>query len=92
MEAKISKSGSIHRCNGTSNEQQLSDSRELVLAAEPYVRQEGEGKYRCKHCQKLFIASSFVEKHVANKHPELLKHLDDVGRFILCSRKDYSTF
>lgn len=54
---------------------------ELSLAAEPYVRQEGEGKYRCKHCQKLFIASSFVEKHVANKHPELLKHLDDIPYF-----------
>jgi len=68
-------------CHGSSNERQPSDDRELVLAAEPYVRQEGEGKYRCKHCQKLFIASSFVEKHVANKHPELLKHLDDVGGF-----------
>lgn len=75
-----------------SDERQLSDYRELVLAAEPYVRQEGEGKYRCKHCQKLFIASSFVEKHVANKHPELLKHLDDVGGFIPCSRKNYLTF
>ena len=66
-------------CHVSSNERRRSDDRELVLAAEPYVRQEGEGKYRCKHCQKLFIASSFVEKHVANKHPELLKHLDDVG-------------
>lgn len=84
--------GSFIDIASASNERQLSDYRELVLAAEPFVRQEGEGKYRCKHCQKLFIASSFVEKHVANKHPELLKHLDDVGRFILCSRKDYLTF
>lgn len=67
----------------------ISHYRELVMAAEPYVRQEGEGKYRCKHCQKLFIASSFVEKHVANKHPELVKHLDDVCDFIPCFRKDY---
>ena len=81
MEARINKSGSIHRFVVAHNEPQRSDDRELVLAAEPYVRQEGEGKYRCKHCQKLFIASSFVEKHVANKHPELLKHLDDVGGF-----------
>lgn len=81
MEAKINKSGSIHRFIVAHNERQRSDDRELVLAADPYVRQEGEGKYRCKHCQKLFIASSFVEKHVANKHPELLKHLDDVSYF-----------
>jgi len=81
MEARINKSGSIHRFVAASNERRRSDDRELVLAAEPYVRQEGEGKYRCKHCQKLFIASSFVEKHVANKHPELLKHIDDVGIF-----------
>ena len=70
----------------------ISNYRELMVAAEPYVRQEGKGQYRCKHCQKLFIASSFVEKHVTTKNPELLKHIDDVGGFILYSGKNYSTF
>jgi hypothetical protein len=52
--------------------------RELSKAAEPHIKQEDEGKFRCKTCQKLFRATSFVEKHIANKHPELVKHLDDV--------------
>jgi len=54
-------------------------SRELSKAAEPYIKQEDEGKFRCKTCQKLFKATSFVEKHIANKHPELVKSLDDVS-------------
>jgi hypothetical protein len=53
--------------------------RELSKAAEPYIKQEDEGKFRCKTCQKLFKATSFVEKHIANKHPELVKSLDDVN-------------
>ena len=52
--------------------------RELSKAVEPFVKQEDEGKFRCKTCQKLFKATSFVEKHIANKHGELVKHLDDV--------------
>lgn len=52
---------------------------ELSKACEPYIKQEDEGKFRCKTCQKLFKATSFVEKHVANKHPELVKHLADVS-------------
>ena len=54
-------------------------SRELAKVAEPFVKQEDEGKFRCKTCQKLFKATSFVEKHIANKHPELVKPLDDVS-------------
>ncbi len=53
--------------------------RELSKVAEPYIKQEDEGKFRCKTCQKLFKATSFVEKHIANKHPELVKSLDDVS-------------
>lgn len=52
--------------------------RELTKAVEAYVKQEDEGKFRCKTCQKLFKATSFVEKHIANKHPDLVKQLDDV--------------
>jgi hypothetical protein len=52
--------------------------RELSKAVEPSIKQEDEGKFRCKTCQKLFKATSFVEKHIANKHPELVKQLDDV--------------
>ena len=55
--------------------------RELTKAVEPFIKQEDEGKFRCKTCQKLFKATSFVEKHIANKHPELVKQLDDVTHF-----------
>ncbi|ETW84534.1 hypothetical protein HETIRDRAFT_35037 [Heterobasidion irregulare TC 32-1] len=54
---------------------------ELSKAVEPFVKQEDEGKFRCKTCQKLFKATSFVEKHIANKHGELVKHLDDIPYF-----------
>lgn len=60
-------------------DQRLNDLRsELTKAVEPYLKQEDEGKFRCKTCQKLFKATSFVEKHIANKHPELVKSLDEV--------------
>jgi hypothetical protein len=57
-------------------------NRELSKAVEPHVKQEDEGKFRCKTCQKLFKATSFVEKHIVNKHPELIKSLDDVSHVI----------
>jgi hypothetical protein len=56
----------------------------LTKAVEPYIKQEDEGKFRCKTCQKLFKATSFVEKHIANKHPELVKVLDEVSRLLSC--------
>jgi hypothetical protein len=54
-------------------------SRELSKVVEQYIKQEDEGRFRCKTCQKLFKATSFVEKHIANKHPELVKSLEDVN-------------
>ncbi|TFY69491.1 hypothetical protein EVJ58_g373 [Rhodofomes roseus] len=54
---------------------------ELSKAAEPHIKQEDEGKFRCKTCQKLFKATSFVEKHIANKHPELVKYLEEIPYF-----------
>ncbi|KAJ6627363.1 hypothetical protein B0H10DRAFT_1994098 [Mycena sp. CBHHK59/15] len=54
---------------------------ELTKAVEPYLKQEDEGKFRCKTCQKLFKATSFVEKHIANKHPELVRALDEIPYF-----------
>ncbi|KAJ7122902.1 hypothetical protein C8R44DRAFT_876099 [Mycena epipterygia] len=54
---------------------------ELTKAVEPYLKQEDEGKFRCKTCQKLFKATAFVEKHIANKHPELVKILDEIPYF-----------
>ncbi|EMD40601.1 hypothetical protein CERSUDRAFT_111186 [Gelatoporia subvermispora B] len=54
---------------------------ELSKACEQHIKQEDEGKFRCKTCQKLFKATSFVEKHIANKHPELVKHLEDIPYF-----------
>ncbi|PPQ68654.1 hypothetical protein CVT24_005385 [Panaeolus cyanescens] len=51
---------------------------ELSKAVKQHIKQEDEGKFRCKTCQKLFKAVPFVEKHIANKHPELVKQLDDI--------------
>ncbi|GAA6004990.1 hypothetical protein JCM10207_008471 [Rhodosporidiobolus poonsookiae] len=50
------------------------DSRdeELFRLVSPHVRQEEEGKFRCKECNKLFSARKFVEKHVALKHSEIV--------------------
>lgn len=58
-------------------------SRELSKVAEQFIKQEDEGRFRCKTCQKLFKATSFVEKHIANKHPELVKSLEDVSIIII---------
>ncbi|GAW02170.1 arsenite-resistant protein asr2 [Lentinula edodes] len=54
---------------------------ELSKVVEPHIKQEDEGKFRCRTCQKLFKATSFVEKHIANKHPELVKSLEDIPYF-----------
>jgi len=54
---------------------------ELSKAAEPFIKQEDEGKFRCKTCQKLFKATSFVEKHIANKHGDLVKNLEEIPYF-----------
>ncbi|KAF8632018.1 hypothetical protein AX17_004961 [Amanita inopinata Kibby_2008] len=54
---------------------------ELSKNVEPYIKQEDEGKFRCKTCQKLFKATSFVEKHIANKHPDLVKYLEEIPYF-----------
>ncbi|TFK28692.1 hypothetical protein FA15DRAFT_584107 [Coprinopsis marcescibilis] len=54
---------------------------ELSKAVEAHIKQEDEGKFRCKTCQKLFKATTFVEKHIANKHAELVKQLDEIPYF-----------
>ncbi|KZT20651.1 hypothetical protein NEOLEDRAFT_1140488 [Neolentinus lepideus HHB14362 ss-1] len=54
---------------------------ELSRATESHIKQEDEGKFRCKTCQKLFKATSFIEKHILNKHPELVKHLEEIPYF-----------
>lgn len=50
------------------------DSREeeLYRLTSPFVKQEEEGKFRCKTCSKLFSARKFVEKHIGLKHPEVV--------------------
>lgn len=52
----------------------------MVKLTQPFVKQEDEGKFRCKDCNKLFKAASFVEKHVANKHPGLVAFLEEVNQ------------
>ncbi|KAL5508542.1 hypothetical protein ACEPAH_6161 [Sanghuangporus vaninii] len=51
---------------------------ELRKAVEPHVKQEDEGKYRCKTCSKLFKATTFIEKHIVNRHSELVRQLEDI--------------
>ncbi|KAG8855881.1 hypothetical protein FRB96_006703 [Tulasnella sp. 330] len=53
--------------------------KELSKACEPHLKREDEGKFRCSVCTKLFKAESFVEKHIANKHPELVTSLAESG-------------
>jgi len=57
------------------------DEDELSKSCEAHIKQEDEGKYRCKLCNKLFKAVGFVEKHIANKHPELIKGIDELPFF-----------
>ncbi|WWD22896.1 hypothetical protein CI109_107391 [Kwoniella shandongensis] len=46
----------------------------------PLIKQEEPSKYRCKDCNKLFRAPEFVIKHIAVKHPEVMKpKLDDLA-------------
>jgi hypothetical protein len=54
---------------------------ELGTMTAPHVNQEDEGKWRCSQCKKLFRAPVFVEKHVYNKHPELVKPVVEEVRF-----------
>ncbi|CAE6395431.1 unnamed protein product [Rhizoctonia solani] len=54
---------------------------ELSRCVEEHIKQEEEGKFRCKTCTKLFKATSFVEKHIANKHPELTQELETIPFF-----------
>lgn len=55
---------------------------ELTKLCKPNIQQEDEGKYRCKQCKKLFKAAPFVEKHILNKHSELIgDRLEQVCNF-----------
>ena len=57
----------------------LSRDEELYRLSSPHLKQEEEGKFRCKACNKLFSARKFVEKHIGLKHPELFGDaLDEV--------------
>lgn len=49
----------------------LEDERPRMTAE--HISKQEEGKWRCQICTKLFKASEFVEKHVVNKHPEIIK-------------------
>ncbi|KPV77414.1 uncharacterized protein RHOBADRAFT_51269 [Rhodotorula graminis WP1] len=60
----------------------LSRDEELYRLASPHLKQEEEGKFRCKTCNKLFSARKFVEKHIGLKHPELFGDaLEEVALF-----------
>ncbi|GAA6005394.1 uncharacterized protein JCM10292_007334 [Rhodotorula paludigena] len=48
-----------------------SREEETYRLTSPHLKQEEEGKFRCKSCNKLFSARKFVEKHLALKHTEI---------------------
>ncbi|KAG8956553.1 hypothetical protein FRC04_000031 [Tulasnella sp. 424] len=55
--------------------------KELKRLCEPQIKREDEGKFRCNSCNKLFKAEPFVEKHIANKHPEITREVEDLPFF-----------
>ncbi|GAA5854526.1 hypothetical protein JCM8547_004875 [Rhodosporidiobolus lusitaniae] len=59
-----------------------SRDEELYRLVQPHVKQEEEGKFRCKECNKLFSARKFVEKHITLKHAAIIGDaLDQVEYF-----------
>lgn len=60
----------------------LSRDEELYRLSSPHLKQEEEGKFRCKTCNKLFSARKFVEKHIGLKHGELFGDALDEVRFL----------
>jgi hypothetical protein len=44
----------------------------LSKICKAHITVEDEGKFRCKECKKLFKAAPFVEKHISNKHAEVI--------------------
>jgi len=57
-----------------------SETQKLAASS---IKQEEPSKYRCKPCAKLFKAPEFVVKHIASKHPEILKPKLDLVSFVL---------
>ncbi|OBZ78178.1 hypothetical protein A0H81_02712 [Grifola frondosa] len=47
-------------------------------SCDQFIEQDGENMYRCNTCQKRFVTIPYTEKHIVNKHPELLRHLEEI--------------
>lgn len=45
------------------------------------VRKEGDSKFRCTECQKLFRGDDFARKHIQTKHPHLIQDVPDAVEF-----------
>jgi hypothetical protein len=58
---------------------------EITRVTLPHIKQEAEGKFRCKACNKLFKGPDFLKKHIPAKHPDLVKDLDNVSSITLIS-------
>jgi hypothetical protein len=50
---------------------------QIDISASLYIRKEGENKFRCIECQKLFRGDDFVRKHVKSKHEGVISHVED---------------
>ena len=64
--------------------------RELHRICHSRIKQEEEGKFRCKDCNKLFSALKFAEKHLSTKHFESLGDSLNQVRLSLSSKPLHS--
>ncbi len=53
--------------------------REVKKVCVSQIKQEEEGKFRCRTCLKLFKGPEFLYKHIPTKHPELFIEMEAVG-------------
>lgn len=56
---------------------------EVTAVVTKLIKKEDENKFRCLECTKLFRAMEFIEKHILNKHSNVIEvdKLDDILAF-----------
>ncbi|TIA80398.1 hypothetical protein E3P77_02387 [Wallemia ichthyophaga] len=56
---------------------------QVTAVVSKLIKKEDENKFRCLECTKLFRATEFIEKHILNKHSEMIDvdKLDDIVAF-----------
>jgi hypothetical protein len=51
---------------------------------------DGEGRFRCVECKKVFLTPEFVGKHLHNKHQELVDHCRTMALAEQCFRNYFT--